>query len=131
MDDIGQNDQSFQVPVGSFAKGAWWHQPPSLSPRASVLKSPGMPVGDASTIPTPLKLLRASLRLRGKKLACNVGEHRGRGFDPWVRKTPWRRKWQLTLVFFPGKSHGQRNLASYSPWDLKESDTTERTAQNR
>ena len=30
------------------------------------------------------------------------------GFDPWVRKIPWKRKWQLTPVFLPGKSHGQR-----------------------
>ena len=34
------------------------------------------------------------------------------GFDPWVRKDPWRRKWQPTLVFLPGKSHGQRSLVS-------------------
>ena len=27
--------------------------------------------------------------------------------DPWVRKIPWRRKWQPTLVFFPGKSRGR------------------------
>ena len=32
-------------------------------------------------------------------------------FDPWVRKIPWRRKWQPTPVFLPGKSHGQRSLA--------------------
>ena len=38
------------------------------------------------------------------------------GFDPWVGKIPWRRKWQPTLVFLPGKSHGQKNLAGYSPW---------------
>ena len=39
----------------------------------------------------------------------------------------WRRKckWQPTLVFFPGKSHGQRILVGYSPWGCKESDTTE------
>ena len=36
-------------------------------------------------------------------------------FDPWVRKIPWRRKWQLTPEFLPGKSHGQRSLASCSP----------------
>ena len=48
------------------------------------------------------------------------------GFDPWVRKIPWRRKWQPTLVFLPGKSHGQRSLAGYNPWGSKESDTTER-----
>ena len=33
--------------------------------------------------------------------------------------------WQLTPVFLPGESHGQRSLAGYSPWDHKESDTTE------
>ena len=32
-------------------------------------------------------------------------------FDPWVRKIPWRRKWQPTPVFLPGESHGQRSLA--------------------
>ena len=45
--------------------------------------------------------------------------------DPWVRKIPWGRKWQPTPVFLPGKFHGQRSLASYSPWGLKESDITE------
>ena len=29
---------------------------------------------------------------------------------------PWRKKWQSTPVFLPGKSHGERNLAGYSPW---------------
>ena len=38
----------------------------------------------------------------------------------------WRRKWQPTPVFLPGKLHGQRNLVGYSSWGLKESDTTER-----
>jgi len=44
--------------------------------------------------------------------------------DPWVGKIPWRRKWQPTPVFLPGKSHGQRSLAGYSPWGCKELDTT-------
>ena len=48
------------------------------------------------------------------------------GFNPWVKKIPWRRKWQLTPVFLPGEPHGQRRLASYSPWGCKELDTTER-----
>ena len=39
----------------------------------------------------------------------------------------WRRKWQLTPVFLPGKSHGQRSLVGYSSWGHKESDTTEQT----
>jgi len=37
-----------------------------------------------------------------------------------------RRKWQLTPVFLPGESHGQRSLVGYSPWGHKELDTTER-----
>ena len=37
----------------------------------------------------------------------------------------WRRKWQPTPVFLPGKFHGWRSLVDYSPWDRKESDTTE------
>ena len=43
-----------------------------------------------------------------------------RGFDPWVGKIIWRRKWQRPLVFVPGESHGQRNLVGYSPWGRKE-----------
>ena len=42
------------------------------------------------------------------------------------QKKFWRRKWQPTLVFLPGESHGQRSLADCSPWGHKESDTTER-----
>ena len=38
------------------------------------------------------------------------------GFDPWVRKIPWRRKWQPTPVFLPAKYHGQRSLVGYSPY---------------
>ena len=37
----------------------------------------------------------------------------------------WRRKWQPTLVFLPGESHGQRKLAGSSSWGCRESDTTE------
>ena len=37
----------------------------------------------------------------------------------------WRRKWQLIPVFLHEKSRGQRSLVGYSPWDCKESDTTE------
>ena len=42
-----------------------------------------------------------------------------------VRKTPWRRKLKPIPVFLPGKSHGWRSLVGYSPWDHKESDSTE------
>ena len=59
----------------------------------------------------------------GKECACQC---RRPGFDPWVRKIPWRRKWQPTPVFLPGKPHGQRSLAGYSPCDRTDSDTTEK-----
>ena len=57
-----------------------------------------------------------------KESTCQCRRHR---FNPWVRKKPWRRKWQPTLVFLPGKFHEQRSLAGYSPWGCKESDRTE------
>ena len=47
------------------------------------------------------------------------------GFDPWVRKIPWRREQLPTPVFWPGELDGQRSVASYSPWARKESDTNE------
>ena len=40
-------------------------------------------------------------------------------------KAPWKRKWQPTPVFLPGKSHGPRSLVGYLPWGRKELDTTE------
>ena len=52
----------------------------------------------------------------GKEHACHCRRHKGYGFDPWVGKIPWRRKWQPTPVFLPRESHEQRSLAGYSPW---------------
>ena len=43
------------------------------------------------------------------------------------RRSPWKRIWQPTLLFLPGKSHGQRSLTGYSPWGRKEWDMTEVT----
>ena len=56
-----------------------------------------------------------------KFLPANAGEL---GSIPKLGGFPWRRKGQPTPVFLPGEFHGQRSLASYSPWDQKESDTT-------
>ena len=46
----------------------------------------------------------------GKEPACQCRRHKKYGFDPWVRKISWRRKWQLTPVFLPGKFHEKRIL---------------------
>ena len=64
--------------------------------------------------------------LSGKEAACQCRRYRRHGFEPCVRKIPWRRKWQPTSVFLLEKSHGQRRLEGYSPCGHKESDTTER-----
>ena len=64
----------------------------------------------------------------GKESTCQCRRCR---FDPWVGKVPWRRKWQPTPLFLPGKSHGHRSLAGYSPRGCKESDTTEHTCTHR
>ena len=42
-----------------------------------------------------------------KNLSANTGRHKRPGFNPWVGKISWRRKWQPPPVFLPGKSHGQ------------------------
>ena len=54
-----------------------------------------------------------------KNLPFSAGDKKHR-FDPW------RRKWLPTPVFLPGKSHGERSPAGYSPWGCRESDMTER-----
>ena len=50
--------------------------------------------------------------------------------ETWVqslgREDPLEKEWLPTPVFLPGKSHGQRSLAGYSPWGHKGSDMTER-----
>ena len=62
-----------------------------------------------------------------KDLPAMQEQCRRHGFNPWVRKIPWRRAWQPTPVFLPGESCGQWNLVSYSPWGHKELDMTEVT----
>ena len=58
----------------------------------------------------------SKLKATGKELAYNAGDL---GLIPGLRRFPWRRKWQPTLVFLSGKPHGQRSLAGYNPWDRK------------
>ena len=40
----------------------------------------------------------------GKEPTCQCRRCKRFGFNPWVRKIPWSRKWQLTPVFLPGES---------------------------
>ena len=55
--------------------------------------------------------------LSGKESACQC--RRCGSIHAWFRKIPWKRRWQPTPVFLPGKSHGQKSLGAYSPWNHK------------
>ena len=55
--------------------------------------------------------------LSGKESDCQCRRSK---FNTLVGNIPWRRKWQPTPVFLPGKSHGLRNLVGYSPWGCKQ-----------
>ena len=60
-----------------------------------------------------------------KNPPANAGDSGDIGSIPGLERFPWSRKWQPAPVFLPGKFHGQRSLAGYSPWGHKNSDTTE------
>ena len=72
----------------------------------------------------PMLIIELPLWLSDKEFSCQCRRH---GFDPWVRKIPWRREWLLTPVFLLGKPHGQRSLAGSSP---RESGMTECLSNN-
>ena len=77
-------------------------------------------------------MVRASqVGLVVKNPPANAGEAREESLIPGSGGFPWRRKWQPTPVFPPGKFYGQRSLADYSPWSHKESDTTEKLSEVR
>ena len=51
---------------------------------------------------------RLSHWLTGQRIHLQCRRHRRCKFDSWVRKIPWRKKWQPTPVFLPRESHEQR-----------------------
>ena len=76
---------------------------------------------------SPVYKIRLPRWLSSKESASQWRRHRRHGLELWIRKIPWRRKWQPTPVFLPGKLHGHRGLVGYRPWGRKKSDTTEPT----
>ena len=66
-------------------------------------------------------------RWLSSKESVNAGDTRG--FYLWVRKVPWRRKWQPAPVFFLGESNGQRILAG--GWGALGEATVRRIAKSR
>ena len=61
-----------------------------------------------------------------KGICLQRRSRRSCGFDPWVRKISWRKKWLPTPVFLLREFHGQRSLMGFSPWGSKQSDKTQR-----
>ena len=76
-----------------------------------------------------IRIVKTLLRwLSDKEPACQC---RRCGLSPWAGKTPWRREWQPTPVFFPAKCYGQRSLVGCSPWDCEDLHTTEPLNNNK
>ena len=108
-------------PLSGFSSSSMGH-------RQSPCPTPGGPREDQQCpSPTPCPPLPGiCFPVPGASLVAQRVKQCGRPeFNSWVRKIPWRRKWQPTPVLLPGKPHGWRSLVGYSPWGHKESDTTE------
>ena len=72
-------------------------------------------MSEASSFPNVLSQTGFPWWHSGKESACQCRRCKRLRFDPWVKKIPWRRKWQTTPVFLPGEFHGQKMLVDDSP----------------
>ena len=96
-----------QAPLSlGFSRQEYWSGLPFPSPMHACMHAKAL-----QSRPTVKPHEQQPTRLKAS--TCNAG---AAGSIPGVKKIPWRRAWQPTLVFLPGKFHGQRNLADYSPW---------------
>ena len=68
----------------------------------SLISGSGRSPGEGNGNPLKTSLVAQTVK---RRLQCERP-----GFDPWVGKIPWKRKWQPTPVLLPGKSHGRRSL---------------------
>ena len=103
---------AYQAPPSmGFSRQEYWSGVPLPSPIHSLLF-------------LTTKLYIVTTASSGKESICQC---RRCGFDPWVGKIAWGRKWQPTAVLLPGKSYGQRSLVGYSPRGCRELDMTEGT----
>ena len=108
-------------------QGGCWHSEHSCLPSLKIHRGPKDTQAEGSELQlAPYEGLGFPGGTSGKESTCRGSRHKRCGFDPWVGKMPWRRKWQPTPVFLPGKFHGHKGLAGYSPWSYKESNMTER-----
>ena len=103
------------LPVSYVMKLSWQVTPWSIVTiaRMGILSQESSPVPQFESINSLAVSILRGFRggAHGKEPTCQCRKHKRHGFDPWVGKSPYRRKWQPTLVFLPGESHGQGNLA--------------------
>ena len=106
----------------------WTNTPSRISSTTTFSKKPSSPyllLGHLRVPALPMQFPQNHVlawAFLGGSVMKNHLRCRRHGCKPLVGKIPWRRKWQPTPVFLPGKSHGQRSLMGYNPWDCKESD---------
>ena len=93
----------------SSGEASCWHEPVSQLLGCWLLCATRCCCELPSLFPIPRCLQGLPWRLSGKESACQC---RRPGFDPWVWRIPWRRKWQLSPVFLPGKSRNLGNKVS-------------------
>ena len=105
----GEDSLQYSCLENPVDRGAWWATVHSVANSSIGLKQ-------LSAYAHMNSLRGLPWWLCGKESACQC---RRRRFNSWVRNVPWRRKWQHTPVFLPEKSHGQRTLVGYRPWDHK------------
>ena len=77
-----------------------------------------------------LKILHARLQhyVNQEPPDVQAGFRKGRGTRDRIANICWsiaEKAMAPTSVLLPGKPHGRRSLVGYSPWDCRESDTTE------
>ena len=108
--------RSRDAPTGTqWAQSKLFQDKPALPSLGFLSSSTGVLTLPSSSLPFTFPFMNEVCRRRWRPR-----------FNSWLGKISRRRKWQPTPAFLPGKSHGQRSLAGYSPWGLKESDMTER-----
>ena len=104
---------SLEKEMATYSSTLPWKIPRTEEPGS--LQSMGLQIvghNRATNTFTSIVIMGLPRWLSGKESPCQCRRPR---LGPWVGKIPWRRKWQPTPVFLPGKSHGQRSLAIYSP----------------
>ena len=109
------------LPAGSYTEASMdasdWRSWNTGVPAAGVFHRTYCVLG-ASHVPLVVK------KKKKKKTACQHRKCKRCGFDPWVRKIPWRRACNILQYSCLENPHGQRSLAGYSPKGRKEWDTT-------